>query len=345
MVEDPNKIFSTPFKIKELLATNSDNFCCGIDNSSVSDVSSASTYKNNFNGSSPFLSKSAMRSESMTNFLCQAQASIAKFWTLHSERFVMFWEAMSAESRENFIRQACPNIVQCLSDRYCIMNGKREYRNDYNEVLILAPYLNVRDLSFKNHLIRLIEKYSSDSILVAESSDFVLKLRNLFALDIYPFSPKEKNIYLRELSSRKGDILYLNEPEVFRFGEIVEIDSPLTLLDEGSEVSLLYASGYLLYPIEFKKVSAILQSHLLLLTGTIKVFSAIVLSRDAEYLRRMTSKSLKSTVVYDDLNQLQYPPPSFCPSNPKIESRCRELLGLSCASKHSTIDFASPDSK
>lgn len=281
---DPNKLFYSPYKQKEIFDYDDRGVIRGEDEQERLEFGS-------------FCSSQVPQSEiEMRDFLQLSYNQISEFWTRHKERFVSFWRVMTPDARENFLRQVYPYIIQDLSDRYCWLDFKKQYRQDYEQILFLSPYLNVVDLSYQNHLINLLEKFSHANVLVEEASELVLRLRDLHAHNIYPFTSRESDTYARAIRIRRGDSLYMSDPLSLEFGEVVVVDNPRTvLLPTGGEAFRLYSSGHLLHQIEFQKVTENIAFIVTLLNDVLSTFTTEVLNRDASYLRCMTSLSLNTT--------------------------------------------------
>jgi hypothetical protein len=173
---------------------------------------------------------------------------------------------------------------------------QKQYRHDYDDILVLSPYLNVVDLSYHNHLLNLFDKYCwDDGVLVSETADMVLKVRELHECGIYPWTSKEKDSYLKALRLKRGDALLLCDPSSLEFGEVVVVDNPRTVLFPiGEETHQLYMSGHLMHQIEFQKATENVAFIVTLLNDIISLFTADVLSKDATYLRKITSQSVNT---------------------------------------------------
>lgn len=278
---DPNKQFYSPYKQpKEVRDCNYDE-----------------RYLHGRKDSDSLCSSQVPQSQiEMCDFLRLSRNQISEFWSRHQERFVSFWRVMKPDARENFLRQVYPNIIQDLRDRYCWIDFKKQYRKDYENILVLSPYLNVVDLIYENHMINMMEKFSQPYVLVVEASELVLRLRDLHANSLYPWTVREADTYRRALRLRRGDSLYMSDPKTLEFGEVVIVDNPRTvLLPTGGDTFRLYKSGHLIHQIEFQKVTENIAFIMTLLNDIISMFSTEVMCRDATYLRNMTSLSLSMT--------------------------------------------------
>lgn len=291
--EDPNTLFSSPFKPEPEFdedCDENDSYLFGLDGNQSRAASSLT--------SSP-LSESPTKCE-MCEYLNLSKKSISEFWAIHRDRFVLFWNDMTLKSRGNFLRRVYPRIIQSFNDRYCLLDKVKQYRHDYDNILILSPYLNVVDLSYRNHLIQLFDQYAScDDVLVSESAKLVSELRELHAIGLYPWSCSEIEVYTKYLTKlKRGDSLLLCDPNTLDFGEVVIVENPRTvLLPTGGRTHQLYASGHLMYQLEFQKVTENIAFLVTLLNDIISMFTAEVMNKDVAYLRKLTSMSISNVQI------------------------------------------------
>jgi hypothetical protein len=293
---DPNKLFCSPYKQEALeLADEDTSYIRRTAHGDESISLHSDDHSTQQKTQSPNLSKTSLASE-MRDFLQLSRIHITEFWSRHKDRFVSFWRSMTPESRENFLRQVYPFIIQELGDSYCWVDFKKQYRHDYEQILVLSPYLNVVDLIYQDHLINLLDKYSLENVLVNESAELVLRVRNLHANNVLPLTAKEQAVYTRSTNMKRGDSLLLSDPVTLEYGEVVTVDNPRTvLLPTGGEAHKLYKSGHLTHPIEFQKVTENIAFIATLLNDVLSVFTTDVLNKDVSYARSMTALSLHNS--------------------------------------------------
>mmetsp|Transcript_3099 Transcript_3099/g.5541 ORF Transcript_3099/g.5541 Transcript_3099/m.5541 type:complete len:386 (-) Transcript_3099:30-1187(-) len=291
--EDPNQLFSSPFKPEpesDDECDENESYLYGVEGNH-SRVASSMT-------SMP-LSESPTKCE-MCEYLRLSKKSISDFWSSHRDRFMLFWNDMTSQSRGNFLRRVYPRIIEDFTDRYCLLDKVKQYRHDYDNILILSPYLNVVDLSYHHHLIQLLDKYAfCDDVLVSESAELVSKLRELHAVKLYPWSTKEREIYTKLLTKlKRGDSLLLCDPNTLDFGEVVIVENPRTvLLATGGETHQLYTNGHLMYPLEFQKVTENIAFLVTLLNDILSLFTTEVMNKDTAYLRKLTSMTINNVQI------------------------------------------------
>lgn len=132
---------------------------------------------------------------------------------------------MEPTSRENFLREVQPNIVQSLGDRYTIINGKNVYERRYDTLLLLTPEVSVEYMMTKNNLPDCFEEWAHVEVLTMKSSDIVVKKRELYSQKLYPFDQSDLKKYKAELLLKKGDLMVINFPERM-FGQGIECNDP-----------------------------------------------------------------------------------------------------------------------
>lgn len=177
---------------------------------------------------------------------------IEEFWTAGKDEFKDFWAKMRHESRENFIRDVYPTIVQSIEDRYCVIEGQKVYEGRYDRFLLLAPHITVNDIREGNALIDMIEGMASQQGLFFMATEQILKLRELVAEASFPLTEAEEEAMKREVPVKKGNLLVVNSPE--QFGRYFQIDKPeMATKSIGGEVNL-YEAGCLSHQYEFNIV-------------------------------------------------------------------------------------------
>ena len=286
---DPNKLFSSPYR--NCLSECSNDY-------SVEDSGELSGQNENYITVSKTTSfNSSMKSplRGMCNYLQYGRKRINNFWIKHSEKFASTWKIMTTTTRENFLRQVYPFMMQSLCDRYCWIDFKKQYRHDYDEILVLSPHLNIVDLVYEDHLITLIEKFSKDDALAEESAELVLRFRSLYNKNLLPLSSSDTKIYTRQIRIRRGDVMFMSDPSTNEFGECVVVENPLHILQpEGGQAHELYKRGFLMSHLEFKKVTENLAFMISLYNEVIFTITTQVLNKDASYMRNMASMSLNN---------------------------------------------------
>ena len=170
--------------------------------------------------------------QNLDESLLGVKRNIRGFWLAHESEFRRFWTQMRQESRENFIRDVYPTMVQSLRDRYCIINGTKLYEGRYDRYLILTPWMTVEYLIAGDNLPALIEEWTADNALNLKASKMVIQIRCFVDAGIYPLSAKELEEYSRQRVPQMGDLAVmllggaLTNSEENSFGSFTQIDNP-----------------------------------------------------------------------------------------------------------------------
>mmetsp|Transcript_125985 Transcript_125985/g.246970 ORF Transcript_125985/g.246970 Transcript_125985/m.246970 type:complete len:347 (+) Transcript_125985:164-1204(+) len=175
--------------------------------------------------------------------------NISTFWKTNETVFKSFWDKMLPKSRENFLRDVYPTIVQSISDRYCYLNGEKVYENRYDRYLLLAPELTVAALSKDNELPELITLMVKEDALSTGASYMVTSLRRLYKQNHFPFTPSEREAEIKQFNIVKGSYLVANHPD--KFGVYFQVDKPELIKKSMGGTVNLFESGILSYPFEF----------------------------------------------------------------------------------------------
>jgi hypothetical protein len=214
--------------------------------------------------------------------------TITSFWKKYSVQFRDFWLKMEPKSRENFLREIQPNIVQSLSDRYTIIDGKKVYERRYDTLLLLTPVVTVEFMMAENNLTDCFQEWAKEDALILNSSDIVVNLRELYSQGLYPFTQSELMKYKTQLDLKKGDHVVLNAQG--KFGQWNECNDPDYPTARGTPVEgtdfevNLYRMGIMCHPIEFNLVLENLNFMMYLLINAIDEFRDEVLEKKKKAL-------------------------------------------------------------
>jgi hypothetical protein len=189
---------------------------------------------------------------------------------------------MEPSSRDNFLREVQPNIVQSLTDRYTILGGKKEYERRYDILLLLTPTVNVEFMIAQNNLPDCFEEWSEKDALAIISKAKVVHLRELYALGLFPFKQSELKEYKKQLVIKKGDRVVISEPGR-DFGKCSEIFVPNYIekcnIKVGDADANVYHMGIISHPVEFDIIVENLNFMMYLLSNAIDEFRDEVLER------------------------------------------------------------------
>ena len=169
--------------------------------------------------------------------LLGVKRNMREFWAKHESDFRRFWTRMRPDSRENFIRDVYPLMVQSLSDRYCVLNGAKIYEHRYDYYLLLAPWMTVEYLIHEDNLPKLIEEWTTDNALSVNANSMVVQFRQLVDAGVYPLSRKQREEYARQRNPQVGDtciMLYggrLTRSAEETFGSYMTINKPHEVLN------------------------------------------------------------------------------------------------------------------
>jgi hypothetical protein len=224
----------------------------------------------------------------VVDVVVKLQEGVKAFTVKHMDGFIIFWHKMTPASRENFLRDIYPTIVQSLDDRYCIHNCEKMYENIYDRNLILTPIMTVEYLIDGDNLINLFREWASDHALIGHSADLVVQLRRLFKEGSYPLPELQTKKYNEELIIKKGDMMMLNRPD--SFGNYVKIDKPEFVTISHAGQVCIYDMGLVLHLTEVSEVFENLHFLLSLLGNTIDEYKD-------EILGRGTAKLLASQMI------------------------------------------------
>lgn len=156
---------------------------------------------------------------------------------------------MTQESRENMMRAVYPTIVQSVEDKYCVINGEKEYNDRYDRYMLLVPHVTVEGLREGDTLLYMIEHMGKPEGLFCMTTDLTLKLRKLVEDNNFPLTDEEKSHMLRELQCKIDQILMVNTPG--EFGKTVKLQKPEAMQKGSGEQSKLYEKGWVCYQCEF----------------------------------------------------------------------------------------------
>lgn len=213
-----------------------------------------------------------------------------KFWRKYSAEFEEFWKKMTTESRENFLREMNPYLVQNLHDRYCILNGKKTYENRYNTELLFRPNLTIDNLASGDNFPDLFKLWAQESALVGETSEIVVNFRLKHTREgWFPHNRAQLVEYRRQLEMRKGDHVHQNFPNA-PFGTLVSMEKPDIVINSQRSGINLYRIGMVVHPVEFHFVVSCLTLPLLILANTVDEFREEILGKNGDY-SKMVSKA------------------------------------------------------
>ena len=120
----------------------------------------------------------------MPAMLEKLHRKIIKTWTKHKDKFLKFWSLMRIDSRVNYIMDVCPFLPYSDTDRYCILDRKKEYffngGKTYDRKLLLVPYMNACTLANgPNDLVWLISEVVEWE-LAQEAAELVQSFRVIY---------------------------------------------------------------------------------------------------------------------------------------------------------------------
>lgn len=109
---------------------------------------------------------------------------IIKTWTKCKDEFLKFWSLMRIDSRVNYVMDVCPLLPYSDTDRYFILDRKKEYffngGETYDRKLLLVPYMNACTLaSGPNDLVWLISEVVEWK-LAEEAAELVQSFRVIY---------------------------------------------------------------------------------------------------------------------------------------------------------------------
>ena len=169
--------------------------------------------------------------------LLGVKRNMREFWDAHEPDFRRFWTRMRRESRDNFIRDVYPLMVQSLHDRYCVINRAKVYEGRYDRYLLLAPWMTVEYLIDGDNLPALIEEWIEDNALNLKAGEMILQFRSMVDAGLYPLSSAEHREYARQRNPQVGDLgvillgSALKNTEEESFGSFIRINKPYEFLN------------------------------------------------------------------------------------------------------------------
>ncbi len=221
-----------------------------------------------------------MLSEDPVEIVNDVMLGMEIFWQKNADAFKEFWGRMRPESRENMMREVYPTIVQSVEDRYCVLDGEKEYEGRYDRFLLLVPHMTVEGLSEGDTLPDMIDYMAKLEGLFCMTTEMTLKLRKMVEDDDYPLTDDEDALMLREVPCKKDQILVVNSPEAF--GKMFKVQKPESIYESIGGQMNLYEMGCICYQYEFNIVLETLHYVYTMVAALLDEFRTEVLGKHAK---------------------------------------------------------------
>lgn len=223
---------------------------------------------------------SSMLSEDPVEIVNGVMLGMETFWQKHGDSFKEFWTKMRQESRENFMREVYPTIVQSVEDRFCVLDGEKVYETRYDRFLLLVPHITVEGLWEEDTLPEMIDYMAKQEGLFCMTREMTLQLRSMIAEDSFPLTDEEDYAMEREVPIKKNQILVVNSPEAF--GKMFKVQKPESITQSiGGEVNL-YEMGCICFQYEFNVILETLHFAYTLVGALLDEFRSEVLGKHAK---------------------------------------------------------------
>lgn len=221
-----------------------------------------------------------MLSEDPVEIVNGVMLGMEAFWQKHGDAFKDFWSKMRQESRENFMREVYPTIVQSVEDRYCVLDGEKVYESRYDRFLLLVPHITVEGLWEEDTFVEMIDYMAKQEGLFCMTTELTLALRKMIAEDNFPLTDEEDYAMEREVPIKKNQILVVNSPEAF--GKMFKVQKPESITQSvGGEVNL-YEMGCICFQYEFNVILEVLHFAYTLVAALLDEFRSEVLGKHAK---------------------------------------------------------------